>query len=60
MPIAPFQPPDQKCSTCGHYDCYCDGTEHDCADSAWRWLDCDECEECEIKVCVDCGATINE
>lgn len=33
---------------------------HDCLESDWRWLDCDECDTCEIRVCVDCGADIDE
>ena len=37
--------------------------EHDCVNSAWRWLDCAECKEagetCQMQVCVDCGAEVN-
>jgi hypothetical protein len=25
-----------------------------------RFLDCDDCEVCEMKVCVDCGTEISE
>jgi hypothetical protein len=35
-------------------------TDHNCLESEWRWLDCDECDTCEIRVCVDCGADIDE
>lgn len=35
---------------------------HDCADSAWRWLDCADCkaagQTCNTKVCVVCGAEV--
>ena len=33
---------------------------HNCSESDWRWVDCDECETCEIRVCVECGADIEE
>ena len=39
-------------------------TEHNCLNSAWRWLDCQECEEagetCEMKICVECGKDVGE
>jgi len=31
-----------------------------CEHTQWRWLDCDECDTCEIRVCVACGADIDE
>jgi len=31
-----------------------------CQHSEWRWLDCDECDTCELKVCIQCGADVNE
>ena len=33
--------------------------EHNCLEAEWRWLDCDECDTCEIRVCVECGADID-
>ena len=31
---------------------------HVCEESEWRFLDCEKCEECQIRVCVDCGAEV--
>ncbi len=31
---------------------------HVCEESDWRFLDCDKCEECYIRICVDCGAEV--
>jgi hypothetical protein len=31
-----------------------------CKHRNWRFLDCEECLECHLKICVDCGANLNE
>jgi hypothetical protein len=41
-----------------------DGLISECCNAFVRWLDCDECNSgggvCELKVCVECGADVNE
>ena len=32
----------------------------DCKHPEWRFLDCEACDVCEEKVCVDCGFSIKE
>jgi hypothetical protein len=34
--------------------------EKECLHADYRFLDCDECEDCEIQICVDCGIDITE
>jgi hypothetical protein len=34
------------------------GGHHNCIESEWRFLDCDDCDVCEIRVCVDCGKEV--
>ena len=31
---------------------------HNCLESEWRFLDCDDCDVCEIRICVDCGKEV--
>ena len=31
---------------------------HVCEESEWRFLECDKCSECYIRICVDCGAEV--
>lgn len=31
-----------------------------CEHKETRFLDCDECENCEVQICVDCGEDITE
>ena len=37
-----------------------DGLISECCNAFIRWLDCDECDTCELQVCVECGADVNE
>jgi|MDTC01.3.fsa_nt_gb hypothetical protein len=31
---------------------------HNCLEAEWRWLECDKCDVCDIRVCVECGAEV--
>ena len=31
-----------------------------CLHKNYRFLDCDECEDCEIQICIECGMDITE
>jgi hypothetical protein len=33
--------------------------DHNCLEAEWRYLDCDECDVCEIRICVECGADVD-
>lgn len=33
-------------------------TTHNCLEAEWRWLECDKCDVCDIRVCVECGAEV--
>ena len=33
-------------------------TRHNCLEAEWRWLECDKCDVCDIRVCVECGAEV--
>ena len=35
-----------------HYD------ECNCLEAEWRFLDCDKCDVCEIRICVECGKEV--
>lgn len=34
-------------------------TEHNCLDSDWNIVECDKCDVCEIRICVDCGKEVD-